>query len=78
VPVAESRQVASAENLAAATAATPTPSPQTRLIYRVKRGDTLSSIADLFKTSVASLRKWNGLRTSHIAPGDRLTIFKTR
>ena len=78
VPVAESRQVASAENLAAATAATPTPSPQTRLVYRVKRGDTLASIANLFKTSVASLRKWNGLNTSHIVPGDRLTIFKAR
>jgi len=78
VPVAESRQVAPAENLATATAATPAPSPQTRLTYRVKRGDTLASIADLFKTSVASLRKWNGLHTSHIAPGDRLTIFKKR
>jgi membrane-bound lytic murein transglycosylase D len=78
VPVAESRQVAPAANLAAATAATPTPSPQTRLVYRVKRGDTLASIANLFKTSVASLRKWNGLRTSHIVPGDRLTIFKAR
>ena len=78
LPVAESRQVASAENLASATAVTPTPSPQARLVYRVKRGDTLTSIADLFKTSVASLRKWNGLRTSHIAPGDRLTIFKAR
>jgi membrane-bound lytic murein transglycosylase D len=37
-------------------------------IYHVKRGDTLASVARLYKTSVASLRTWNPL-----LPGDRLT-----
>ncbi len=60
------------------TAPVPGQSPQARLIYRVKRGDTLASIASLFKTSVASLRKWNGLHTSNIAPGDRLTILRMK
>ena len=76
VPLAESRQIAPASDFASNAPETG-PSPQARLIYKVKRGDTLGSIANLFKTSVASLRKWNGLRTSHIAPGDRLTIFSS-
>jgi peptidoglycan lytic transglycosylase D len=42
--------------------------------YRVKRGDTLSSIARLFDTTVARLRSLNRLRTNHIAVGDRLTV----
>jgi membrane-bound lytic murein transglycosylase D len=45
------------------------------LTYRVKRGDTLSSIARLFRTTVASLKSWNGLRTNSIRVGQRLTIF---
>ena len=42
--------------------------------YRVKRGDTLSSIAQLFNTTVARLRSLNRLRGSHISVGDRLTV----
>jgi peptidoglycan lytic transglycosylase D len=42
--------------------------------YRVKRGDTLSSIARLFDTTVVKLRSLNRLRTNHIAVGDRLTV----
>jgi membrane-bound lytic murein transglycosylase D len=51
-----------------------------KLVYRVKRGDTLSSIARLYNTSVASLKSWNA-RTivgSQIHVGDRLTILTTR
>jgi membrane-bound lytic murein transglycosylase D len=43
--------------------------------YRVKRGDTLFSIAKLFRTTVASLKSWNGLRSNSIRIGQRLTIF---
>ena len=42
--------------------------------YRVKRGDTLFSIAQLFDTTVAKLRSLNRLSGSHISPGDRLTV----
>ena len=42
--------------------------------YRVKRGDTLFSIAQLFDTTVARLRSLNRLRSSRIAVGDRLTV----
>jgi membrane-bound lytic murein transglycosylase D len=48
---------------------------QARKIYRVKRGDTLSSIARIFDTTVAALRSWNRLRGSSLQVGQRLTIF---
>jgi membrane-bound lytic murein transglycosylase D len=76
-PVAESRSVgADAEYVNAAPDARQ--SGRVRLIYRVKRGDTLASIARLFKTTVASLRLWNRLSSSRIRVGDRLTVFAQR
>jgi membrane-bound lytic murein transglycosylase D len=55
----------------------PPASAQSKLIYRVKRGDTLASIARVFKTTVASLKKWNSLSGNVIRTGERLTIFTT-
>lgn len=49
-----------------------------RTTYRVRRGDTLFSIARLFNTTVERIKAWNRMRGNHIAPGDRLTIFATR
>ena len=51
-----------------------------RIVHRVKRGDTLSSIARLYNTTVASLKSWNTriIRGSQINVGDRLTIFASR
>jgi len=46
-----------------------------RHTYRVKRGDTLSSIARLFSTTVSALKHWNRLRSNHISPGQRLTVY---
>ena len=51
---------------------------QSKLVYRVKAGDTLSSIARVFETSIASLKKWNDLRTNTLRVGQRLTILTTR
>ncbi len=53
---------------------------QQRVVYKVKRGDTLSSIARLFNTTVESLKSWNTrtVRGNRINIGDRLTIFATR
>jgi membrane-bound lytic murein transglycosylase D len=57
----------------------PRPEPQpVQIAYRVKRGDTLSSIARLYSTTVASLKRWNRLRSNSIQVGQRLTIFTTR
>ncbi|MCK4546463.1 MAG: LysM peptidoglycan-binding domain-containing protein [Candidatus Eisenbacteria sp.] len=48
-----------------------------KIVYVVKRGDTLAAIARSYSTHVSNLRKWNGLgRNQHIIhPGDRLLIF---
>ena len=47
---------------------------RTPVTYRVKRGDTLFAIAQLFDTTVAKLKTLNRLRGNIISPGDRLTV----
>jgi membrane-bound lytic murein transglycosylase D len=51
---------------------------QAKLVYRVRQGDTLASIARVFQTSVVSLKRWNSLRTNSVKVGQRLTIMTTR
>ena len=51
--------------------------PATR-VHRVKRGDTLFSIARLYQTTVSALKSWNRLRTDSIQVGQRLRIFNER
>ncbi len=48
-----------------------------KIIYEVKQGDTLSSIARVFSTSVASIRNWNRLQGNTIRAGARLTIYSS-
>lgn len=72
VPVADARPIAT-------DAVISTPSVDTvRVIYRVKEGDTLTSIARLFSTTANALRTWNRLPSNRIAAGERLTIFAAR
>jgi membrane-bound lytic murein transglycosylase D len=74
VPVAESRTIGANPPVQLAQAAAT--SNRVKVMYKVQQGDTLSSIARNFKTSVASIRTWNpGVAADHIEPGDRLTIF---
>jgi membrane-bound lytic murein transglycosylase D len=75
-PVAASRPLGAP--VMAAQAPSVSSSELTKLVYRVRRGDTLSSIAQSFGTSVAALRSWNNLPGSRINAGDRLTIFARR
>jgi membrane-bound lytic murein transglycosylase D len=44
--------------------------------YRVKRGDTLFSIARLFNTTVDSLKSLNRLRGNALSVGKRLLVRK--
>ncbi len=45
-------------------------------VHRVKRGDTLYSLARLYRTTVAAIKDWNRLRSNLIRVGQRLTIFE--
>ena len=57
-------------------ATTPAPTGLGQLTwYRVRRGDTLSSIARQFSVSVEELQKWNSLRGTRIARGVRLKVY---
>ncbi len=49
-----------------------------RASYRVRRGDTLYSIARQHGVSIDDLKEWNGLRTSRLGVGDTLTIRRSR
>ena len=42
--------------------------------YRVKKGDSLYTIARKFQVKVADLKRWNSLGR-YIKPGQRLTVF---
>jgi membrane-bound lytic murein transglycosylase D len=72
-PMAESRPL---DTVVAASndSVPPRVAPDRPTTYRVKRGDTLSSIARLFDTTVASLKSLNRLRSNAIKAGQRLTI----
>jgi peptidoglycan lytic transglycosylase D len=55
---------------------TDAPAHSRTIVYKVKRGDTLFSIAELFDTTVAKLKSWNQLRTNSLSIGTRLKIVK--
>jgi len=44
-------------------------------VYKVRRGDTLSTIARRNRVTVNKIKQWNGLHTSRIYPGQRLKIY---
>lgn len=48
------------------------------IIYSVRAGDSLSSIAQKFEVSVADLTLWNAIKAHQpLRPGQRLTIRKS-
>ena len=46
--------------------------------YRVKQGDSLSSIAQLYDTTVAKIKNWNHLTSNTVKTGARLKIYANR
>jgi membrane-bound lytic murein transglycosylase D len=72
-PVAESRATVAEDGQLARGG----DSTRVKAVYQVRRGDTLSSIARLFKTSVPSLKTWNPrLANSPLTAGSRITVYK--
>jgi len=59
--------------------AAPTPSETenapTRITYKVRRGDTLSEIAERYDVSTNQLRRWNNINGSRIRIGQQLVLF---
>jgi membrane-bound lytic murein transglycosylase D len=73
-PVAEARRTTAASGQLAQAAAN---SNRVKASYEVKQGDTLASIARIFKTTVASIRTWNPrLPGDRLAAGQRLTVYR--
>jgi membrane-bound lytic murein transglycosylase D len=46
-----------------------------RLVYKVKSGDVLGSIALRHRVSLKDLKRWNNLHSNNINIGQRLTIY---
>ena len=46
-----------------------------KIYHTVKSGDTVSEIAELYKTSAKNIKKWNGLRSDVIRLGQKLEIW---
>lgn len=54
----------------------PTPTQGKKIVYRVKKGDTLSQIAEEFGVKSWDLRKWNGLKEGRfIHPNQELNVW---
>jgi LysM repeat protein len=66
------------EEVAAVERAAVTVQPATDSYYyhRVKRGETLSSIARKYGTNVVSIKNWNNLRSDNIREGQALKIYR--
>ena len=50
------------------------PAPSGDLVYVVRRGDNLWTIGRRYGVTPNQLKRWNNLRSSAIAPGDKLTV----
>lgn len=50
---------------------------ETRTTHIVRRGEYLGIIAQRYNVKVADIKGWNGLRSSRLQPGQKLTIYQT-
>lgn len=55
------------------------PSSSRKVIYhRIKRGESLSVIANKYNVTVNELKRWNRLRSETIAAGRQLTVYQSK
>src|SRR4029434_6864645 len=74
IPATEARATVTQSGQLAQAAAN---SDRVKATYQVKSGDTLASIARLFKTTVASVKSWNPrIPGDRVTGGKRLTISR--
>ncbi|NWF88003.1 MAG: LysM peptidoglycan-binding domain-containing protein, partial [Ignavibacteriaceae bacterium] len=52
-----------------------TKTPATMNYYKVKNGDTIGKIAELYKVSTTNIIKWNNIREGKIFAGQKLKIY---
>ncbi|HET6569486.1 MAG TPA: LysM peptidoglycan-binding domain-containing protein [Rhodothermales bacterium] len=52
------------------------PTEPSRVVYKVRRGDSLGKIADRYGVSVSNLKDWNDLHRNTIYPGERLSVYE--
>ncbi len=48
---------------------------QSSVSYKVRKGDSLSRIAQRFSVSVPELKKWNKLPKKYLKPGQRIKLY---
>jgi membrane-bound lytic murein transglycosylase D len=75
VPVADSRALVKDTVVPAVAEVSP---ERIKVVYEVRSGDTLASIARVFRTSVSALQSWNAIAGTSIRAGERLTIYTTQ
>ena len=76
VPAGRSKVVAASRGAGRSKAASTATSTDREVVrYRVRRGDTLSSIAEEHGTTVRKLQAWNGLKGTRITAGAVLRIY---
>jgi LysM repeat protein len=72
-PAAEARATVAASGQLAEAAN----SNRIKTVYQVKRGDTLASVARLFRTTVAAIRTWNPrLPGNQLLAGQHITVYR--
>ncbi len=49
---------------------------ESRIVYKVRKGDVLGRIANKYHVTVADIRKWNNLRSNNIRIGQNLVIYQ--
>jgi peptidoglycan lytic transglycosylase D len=77
--LAEANQLGASDSLQGVTALVVPVSPEAepslrRILYTVRRGDTLITIADRFGVSLTELRRWNHLSGTRVEAGRRLHV----
>jgi LysM repeat protein len=50
---------------------------ESKTVYIVQSGDTLTKIAKLYNVSIDDIKKWNNLKSDRIDVKQALTIYKT-